>query len=80
VPGALSERHVLHDLSVAPDERVGGGDQAFDLLEVRMDIGRQGIGEQAIDPRSAKFSRRQADAVHHEERWRRPGRARVEVG
>src|SRR5437763_14905402 len=67
VPGALSKGHVLHDLSVAPDERVRGGDQAFDLLEVRMDIGGQLSGEQPVDPRPAEFPGPQADAVPHQE-------------
>src|SRR2546423_1309570 len=80
MPGALPERHVLHDLPVAPDERVCGGDEALDLLEVRMDIGGQGSGEQPVDPRPAEFPGWQADAVHHQKFGLLARRARVEVG
>ena len=40
---------------------------ARDLGKVGMRIGRQRIGEQPVDPRTAELSRRQADAVHDDE-------------
>jgi len=67
VPRALLEAHVLRDRPVAADDEMRGDAQARDLGKVRVGVGRQVVGEQAVYPRSAELTRRQADAVDHDQ-------------
>src|SRR5262249_46336170 len=61
VPRALVKRDELHDLAVAPDERVSRYATRGDRCEIRMCVGWQVTGEQTLDPRPAEFPWRQAD-------------------
>ncbi len=51
------------------------------LLEVRMRVRRQRVGEERVDPRAAELARRQADAVHDDQVRRRcPPAASSQLG
>src|SRR6187397_1731469 len=67
MPGAVVERDELLDLTVTPQQQVCGDAQNRALAEFRMCLGRQVPGEQPRDPRSAEFTRRQADSVQYDE-------------
>jgi len=67
VPGARSEWHVLHDLPVAPDERVRRHAQLRDLRKIRMRVGCKTARKELINPGAAELARRQTDAMHNDE-------------
>ena len=67
VPGALGERHELHQLAIAPDQKVCGDFDAAYRLEVRVRVPVEGIAEQCLDLRSPELTGRQADAVQDQQ-------------
>src|SRR3569623_1946271 len=67
MPGAAVERNILHHLAVATNQHMRGDTQRGDALEIGVGRRFQLVGEQRVDPRTAEFSRRQADAVDHQQ-------------
>ncbi len=63
MPGAIGELHILRNRAVAHHRQVRGDAQRAYFGEIRMQIRRQGIGEQPVYPRAAVFPGRQADAM-----------------
>jgi len=80
VPSPAMKRYVLHHFAVPADEQMRRYPHPGDLLEIRMCGRIERIGEQRVDPRSAKFAGRQADAVDDDQIHRRAGRPVVAVG
>ena len=79
VPGARAEGHELHDLPVAPDERMRGDALLRNLGEAGVPIGREAAREELIDPGTAELARRQTDAMHNDELRHDAGGARIEM-
>ena len=67
VPGALGKRHELHYLAVATNQQVRRNLEAANLGKIRMCIPIERIAEQRFDFGSAKFTRRQTDAMQNEQ-------------
>jgi len=79
MPGAIGEFDKLRQFAVARHQKVRGDPQFPDLGKIGVHLGRQRIHEQPVDPGSAKFPRRQADAVHDDQLRFHAGRTRIEV-
>src|SRR5690606_23900669 len=80
MPGALRERHELHQFTVTPHQQVGRNPLFAQAMEIRVSGKIQIIGEKLLDMRPAKTARRQADAVHHDQVNRHPGWPGIMVG
>jgi hypothetical protein len=80
MPCAKVERHVLHELPVAPKQKVRGNLQSGDLREIRVLARRQSVREQPIDPWAAILPRRQADPMHDDELGRDAAGALIAIG
>ena len=68
MPGAHSERNVLHHLTVSPDKHMTGNPQVRNAGEIRMGIRIEPVGKQVIDPWTAVLARRQTDAMDDNQR------------
>jgi ABC-type sugar transport system ATPase subunit len=80
VPGALVEGHVLDDLAVPADQRVGGDPELRDVAEAGVGLRVEAVGEQVVDPRAAVLAGGQGDAVDHHQLRARPLGPLVPVG
>ena len=67
MPGALCNRHKLHEFTGPADEEVRRYFQPGDLGEIRMGIRVQRVHEQRIDMRAAKLAGRQRDIVNDDQ-------------
>ncbi len=65
MPCTLLNRHKLDQLAVASDQKMRRYTQILDGFEVRMSCWVERIGEQLQDCVATEFSRRQTNAVHH---------------
>ena len=79
MPSAFMEFHVLSNRSIALHDQMRRDAQGLYFGEIWMYFGRQRIGEQPIDPRTAELSRRQTDAVYDDEIGLNARRTRVPV-
>jgi len=66
VPGTAVKGNELHYRTVTPNQQVRRYLQAANLLEIRVRIPVQAIGEQLLDFWPAVATGRQADAVNHD--------------
>src|SRR3954470_5983995 len=69
VPGTALDRDELDELAVPADEEVRRHPHAGDLAEILMRLRIEPVGEQALDRLAAEFTRRQADAMHDQQRY-----------
>ncbi len=67
MPGPVVERDELDQVAIAFDQAMGGYLEALDLGEIGMPGRIELVGEQLLDVSSAVFTRRQADAMHHDQ-------------
>ncbi|ALQ61814.1 hypothetical protein AW872_16020 [Aeromonas hydrophila] len=67
MPGSGTKRHILHQLTVAPDQAVCRDPQLMDTGKIGMSVGSESPKEKIIDEGTAKLARRQADAMHHQQ-------------
>jgi len=67
MPGAAIEGHELDDFSVATDEEMGRHPHACQTSERRVRTCFKPSQEQTLDPGSAEFAGRQADAMNHQQ-------------
>ena len=80
MPGALLKGYVLHDLTIAADQRVGGNREPANLSKVVVRVGAELIAEQLVDPRAAELTGRQADGVNYQQVDVGICRARITIG
>lgn len=67
MPGTQLKRHELYNSAVSPDESVRRYTQCPQSGEIRMRVRGQRAKKQTLDPRPAELTRRQTDAVNHQE-------------
>ena len=80
MPRATVKRHVLHDLTVAANERMRGHAEPGDSGKERIRVRRQRVGEERVYPGTPELTGRQTDAVYHHEIDDRRRRPLVAVG
>ena len=79
MPGALSEWHILDQLTVTPNQQMAGNLQVCNLLEVRMCTGVQRIGKKTVNFGSTIPAWRQTDTVYHDQGYPTPVRALIAI-
>ena len=80
VPGAPGAGDELDDFSVTANEEMARNFQAFQRLIIRVRLRIELIGEQFDDTFTAKFFRRQADGMDHQQADVIPVRPLVAIG
>lgn len=68
MPGSRSERHILHQFTIAADQAVGRDPQLMNAGKVRMSVGIEATEKQIVDPGAAKLAWWQTDAMYHQQR------------
>ena len=66
MPRTLIERHILHDFAITANQTMCRNAQMSNLGKERMRMRIQGASEQRINPRTTKFTRWQANVMHHQ--------------
>jgi hypothetical protein len=66
MPRTLIERHILHDFAITANQTMRRNAQMSNLGKERMRVRIQGASEQRINPRTTKFTRWQANVMHHQ--------------
>ncbi len=79
MPCALCKRYKLDDFAIASDQQVRGHLEPTDFREIRMRAPVERIAEQRFNFGAAKFPRRQADTVQHQQARFDSARARVAI-
>lgn len=79
MPRPSRQGHELHQITLSPDQKmrrypqIRDGGKGFVFRRI------QTVAKKGLDPRSAEFSRRQADAMHHDQIGSAVGWAQVEI-
>ena len=79
MPGTHTERHILHQFAVTPDQQVARHLQVRHIGKVRMCIRIEAVGEQLVDLRSAVAARGQADTMDNHQFDVTAGRALITI-
>src|SRR5665213_491414 len=80
MPRAITTRHELDHGAVGSHQKVSRNAQVAQVAVVRMRIPVQFISKELDDGWPPKFTRRQADAMNHQEFGLLSGRSSIEIG
>lgn len=80
MPGAPGTGDELNDFPVTANEKMTGNLQAFQPLIIRVGLRIEPVGEQFDDTFTAKFFRRQADGMDHQQADVIPIRPLIAIG
>lgn len=79
MPRSIGEPDELREPTIARHEQVRGHLQITDFRKIRVHVERQRIREKPLDPWTAEFTRRQADAVHDDQFYLHASRAGIAI-
>ena len=63
----MDQGNVLHNLSIAPDQKMARHAQVGDRPEIRMGGRIEAVRKKRVDPLSAELSRWQGDSVNNDQ-------------